>query len=126
MCAPALINAACDATLGEVLVALFNSSDIKGQKVGEECFPVTGAYHAIFRGQSRPVPTDWDELCTKLLELTDHKHQVVSGSYAVFASFPYVPWLARMIRKNRVACWLRSFRRKDFFPILIIERVRPD
>ena len=126
MCAPAVVNANCDATFGEVLVALFNGSDINGQKVGAECLPVAGTYHAIFRGQSRPAPTDWDKLCTTLLELTGHKHQVVSGSHGVFASFPYVPWLARMISKNRIVCWLRSVIRKDLFPILIIERVRPD
>ncbi|WP_187806459.1 hypothetical protein [Aquipseudomonas alcaligenes] len=126
MCAPAVANASCDATLGEVLVALFNGSDINGQMVGEECLPVTGAYHAIFRGQSRPAPTDWDKLCTTLLELTGHTHQVVSGAHGVFASLPYVPWLAMMISKNPVASWLRRVLRKNLFPILIIERVRPD
>lgn len=126
MCAPAVKNQACDTTLGEVIDALFHKRAIKGTFVGADCFPVAGIYQAIHRNRAVPAPTDWDKLCTTLLELAAKKHQVSSGPHGVFASFPYIPWLARMMDNSRIGHWLFGTARQDGFPIIVIERVRPD
>lgn len=126
MCAPAVHNRACDVTLGDVIDALFHKKEINGTSVGADCSPVAGIYQAIHRAPPRTGPTDWDRLCTTLLELPANTYRVSSGPHGVFASFPYIPWLARMFGNSRIGRWLSGSASQDRFPILIIERVRPD
>ncbi|MDF9619499.1 hypothetical protein P5705_17775 [Pseudomonas entomophila] len=126
MCAPAVNGCACDSTLGEVIEALFHRQKITGAFVGADCYPVAGTYKAIYRNPPQKGPTDWDMLCTTLLELPVKKHRVSSGAHGVFASFPYLPQLIGMAGLRGIYRWWLSRFRRDRFPILIIERVRQD
>lgn len=125
MCAPAVNGSACDSTLGELIEALFHHKQINGASVGADCYPVAGTYKAIRRNPPQKGPTDWDKLCTTLLELPVKKHRVSSGAHGVFASFPYLPQLIGMAGLRGIYGWWLSRFRRDRFPILIIERVRP-
>lgn len=123
MCAPAVHGKLCNTTLGEVIEALFNRTKIDNTLVGADCIPRRGVY-SVGAPTNPSNATDWDELCTILLQLTASNRQVSAGPPGVFVSFPYIPQIAAMVG----AAWrklLGLFKEKRF-PVIIIERNRMD
>ncbi|WP_159086252.1 hypothetical protein [Burkholderia mayonis] len=127
MCGPAIQNAPCDTTFGEMLVALFNGSTSQGVEVGAPCYPTSGRYAAIHHANDgSPAATDWDRLCTTLIELPRKKLEVPSGAHGALASIPYVPGLASAISNSAIGHSVACAVWKQRYPVVVIHRTRPD
>ncbi|WP_157131096.1 hypothetical protein [Burkholderia savannae] len=127
MCAPAIQNARCDTTFGEMLVALFDGGAVQGVQVGAPCYPTSGRYAAIDHAGSHSsrTATDWDRLCTTLIGLPK-KYEVTSGSHGVLASIPYIPGLASAMSNSAIGHSLACAIWKRRYPVVVIHRTRPD